>query len=387
VETSGKDSLTVFGTVEASAFNGNSGTWLIDPTNITINNGTGSIGSSTLGANTINNALNSGTSVELTTVGGTGGSGDIALNSSINKTATNSANLTLNASRYLTPSASSVINMPSGNLRIGLNQEGLAVSTNPTIKNAINSVGTVVGSTNINLGTGTYTEGEISINKSLKITGNGASNTTISGNNLSRVFNISGANVTLDGLTITQGKANQGGGILVNSGSTLHINNSTLSNNQAFPDGGAIYNNGTTNIKNSLFVNNTANDVGSGGAIWNNGTLDIINSTFSQNKAGGNGGAINNNSGTTSLSNSTLTQNETQGKKSSGGSIFTNSGKQVSVKNTIIAKNTAQKNQANDVYGSFTDQGNNLIGIRDGSTGFTLELLGNKLKIFETLTW
>ena len=35
VETSGKDSLTVSGIVEASAFNGNSGTWLIDPTDIT----------------------------------------------------------------------------------------------------------------------------------------------------------------------------------------------------------------------------------------------------------------------------------------------------------------------------------------------------------------
>lgn len=86
-------------------------------------------------------------------------------------------------------------------------------------------------------GTITLTTGELLISKNLTIQGPGANQLTISGNLASRVFNISSnITVTMDGLTIANGKAsgsgqNTGGGI-ANSG-TLNVTNSTLSGNSA----------------------------------------------------------------------------------------------------------------------------------------------------------
>jgi hypothetical protein len=372
VETSGKQSLDFSsGQVDASAFLGLPGSWLLDPSDITID---------VTQATNISNSLNNGTSVELSTIGGTGGQGDVLLNSSINKTGSNSSNLTISASRYITPSSGSTINLASGNLTLNLNQESLAVFTNPTIKNAINSVGTVSGSTNINLGSGTYIEGEISINKSFNITGNGASNTIISGNNASRVLNISGTGTTvnLDGLKITQGSVsnNNGGGILVNSGTTLNLKNSTLSNNSATGtggggnegSGGGIYNSGILTISNSTLSGNSTNV--SGGGIKNHGTLDVSNSTLSGNSASY-GGGINNGSsnisGILTVRNSTFSGNSAV----SGGGFFNDFSGQVTIRNSIVAGNTASSSfpEVNNLR-TFTSLGNNLIGQNGNAGGF-----------------
>ncbi len=68
IETSGKQFLKVSSSPDASASNGKAGTWLIDPTDIRIVSpeGTG-IETSFVAAETINNALNNGTSVTLDT--------------------------------------------------------------------------------------------------------------------------------------------------------------------------------------------------------------------------------------------------------------------------------------------------------------------------------
>jgi hypothetical protein len=80
----------------------------------------------------------------------------------------------------------------------------------------------------------------------------------------------------------------------------------------------------------------------------------------------GSGGAIFNNS-TLNLSNCTVTANfaESAGGVGSGGTI--------NVKSTLIAGNYAGKffGAAPDVYGPFVSKGFNLIGKKDGSTGFT----------------
>jgi filamentous hemagglutinin family protein len=75
VETSSKGKLEITSTPDASAPNGAGGTWLIDPTNITIVAGDGgSLGTNTVGNILINNALSGGTSVTLDTSTATGGS-------------------------------------------------------------------------------------------------------------------------------------------------------------------------------------------------------------------------------------------------------------------------------------------------------------------------
>ncbi|MBW4552904.1 MAG: CHAT domain-containing protein [Aphanocapsa sp. GSE-SYN-MK-11-07L] len=68
VETSGKQSLQVLdATVNASAPAGLAGTWLLDPTDITIAATGGRIGEPTVAVSAINTALNQGTSVVITT--------------------------------------------------------------------------------------------------------------------------------------------------------------------------------------------------------------------------------------------------------------------------------------------------------------------------------
>src|SRR5947209_3253223 len=55
-------------------------------------------------------------------------------------------------------------------------------------------------------GTIALTGGELTIDKDLTINGPGANQLTVSGNNLSRVFNINGGSVDISGLTISNGQ-------------------------------------------------------------------------------------------------------------------------------------------------------------------------------------
>src|SRR5262249_61825609 len=70
--------------------------------------------------------------------------------------------------------------------------------------------------------------------KALDIEGLGADQLPVSGNDASRVFQVSatGADVTLAGLAITFGRADQGGGVLT-SGANLTIAGCRLFGNQA----------------------------------------------------------------------------------------------------------------------------------------------------------
>jgi filamentous hemagglutinin family protein len=131
VETSGKQTLNVDGAqVDASAAQGKAGEWLLDPTNMTIANGGGAVltggtlnpaVNSTIAPNTIATALNSGTNVTLSTIGGTGGVGDIALNNSINQTGGGTATLTLTGRRF-TRAPGAQINLTStGRLTFNIN--------------------------------------------------------------------------------------------------------------------------------------------------------------------------------------------------------------------------------------------------------------------------
>lgn len=116
VETSGRELLSVRGTVDVSAVNGQPGTWLLDPRNVTISNSPTS-GGSFSGSNpdvftpttddafvvntAIEAALNLGTSVIITT-GDTGTQvGDISVLASITKIGGGDASLTLQAANNI----------------------------------------------------------------------------------------------------------------------------------------------------------------------------------------------------------------------------------------------------------------------------------------------
>ncbi|MDF5727584.1 MAG: hypothetical protein PUP92_05975 [Rhizonema sp. PD38] len=136
-------------------------------------------------------------------------------------------------------------------------------------------------------------------------------------------------------------------------------------------------------VNNSTFTGNSASDAG---GISNNGTITISNSTISGNRASGKNtisvlasGNVNNNGGgiynrgTLTLVSSTLTLNSA----TNGGGVFNDPGYPyfnpgiANVQNTIIASNLLNENGINpDVSGTFTSNGDNLIGDPTGSSGF-----------------
>ena len=157
------------------------------------------------------------------------------------------------------------------------------------------------------------------------ITGLGADQLTIDGNQASRIFKIdSSVTADISGVTIANGKGGDDGGGIYNAG-VLSIADSTISGNSAWHTGGGVYNSGTLNIADCTLAGNSSGDYG--GGIYNDagsmtstaGTVTITDSTLSDNSASDNGGGIFN-QGTLTITNSTLSGNSAEW----GGGIYNN---------------------------------------------------------------
>jgi len=233
----------------------------------------------------------------------------------------------------------------------------------------------------------------------LTITGPGADKLTINGNNLCRVFYVnSGVTVTIQGITVANGNADNGGGLLNDSGTVITVNNSTFSGNHASVHGGGLYNDGgTISVIDSTISNNTAvwfggaveNDVGemtisgstiignsSGvyGGIDNYGTMEVLNSTIYNNTSTYNCGpsGIFNSSpadGALEIINSTIVGN--RGNVGNGDNCYGGGTGDINFKNSIVADSIALSNCA--VYGGFAAGTTNNISTDDscGIAGFT----------------
>jgi hypothetical protein len=230
------------------------------------------------------------------------------------------------------------------------------ISSCATIGHAI---GLAASGDSVMIAPSVYTE-NLTINMSLKLNGAGATKTIIDGGQTIRVISIlnAAANVTLSKVTIRNGVAAGGGGIL--NWGILTVNNSTVSGNFAASSysatGAGIYNSGTLTINNSTLSGNSGgSNFIYGGAIYSSGKLSITNSTLSGNSAngstGGGGGGIYVASGTARISNTTISGNSGT---PSGGGIY-NSG-QVTLQNSIVANNPSGGNCA----GTVTSNGYNL---------------------------
>ena len=229
---------------------------------------------------------------------------------------------------------------------------------------------------------------QLSITSSITIIGTGARNlivqrSTVAGTANFRIFNISvasGTIVNISGITITNGNNGNesfGGGIQnTSSGDTLNLADVTVTNNTSSFVGGGIYTTSTLNItRSTISFNRTVGGMGldAGGIAINiGGVVNISNSTISNNQAAAGGGGIfvfgqltlNN----VTISNNTATQ---------GGGVSVGAGGSASVRNTIIAANTAPTSP--DVIGVFTSRGNNLIGNGTGGSGFTNGVNGDQV--------
>jgi predicted outer membrane repeat protein len=133
--------------------------------------------------------------------------------------------------------------------------------------------------------------------------------TTVNGNETVRGFNINEA-AGIDGFTIINGKAENGGGIFVNGGFMVFIANCVFESNSATTHGGGIFNDGHANvtITNSHFLKNTAS---SGGGIFNGNNAYVIieDGSFLQNTASFGGGISNGKSVRALVTNSRFANN------------------------------------------------------------------------------
>jgi len=108
---------------------------------------------------------------------------------------------------------------------------------------------------------------QLTVSKSMTITGRGAANTIIQANAAKntatyRVFEITSGTVTLENMTIRYGNPLEGHGGGIYNAATLNINNSTICNNRSYRteykgQGGGIYNSSTLTINNSTVNGNT----------------------------------------------------------------------------------------------------------------------------------
>ena len=120
------------------------------------------------------------------------------------------------------------------------------------------------------------TTGEIVIDKSLVILGNGVENTMIESNGNSRIFNInSGTIVVISDVTIANGGGVDLGGGIFSEGISLSLDNVLLEGNTANLSGGGLFVMGSeVTIFNSILRSNSGNGdalTDGGGGFTNDG--------------------------------------------------------------------------------------------------------------------
>lgn len=207
------------------------------------------------------------------------------------------------------------------------------------------------------------TLGELSITSNLTITGLGARSLIINGNSnqlLGIFYIVVGANTTnIRGVTV----ANAPRCGINNNFGQLDLSEVTIRNN-----GTGICNDSILNVTRSTIHNNTSG----GGIFHSSGNANISNTTISNN-SNQTGGGIQTSSPSLTLNNVTISNNTAT--VSGGGLYYGGQNLGVFVRNTIIANNTAPNGA--DVFSrlgangvTLASNGNNLIGVSDGTTGF-----------------
>lgn len=163
---------------------------------------------------------------------------------------------------------------------------------------------------------------------------------TLSGGNTASLFQVfDPRRLTLQNITLADGKsAGTAAGAIENFGTTLIIN-STLRDNVSTSNGGAIANYGMLNLYNTIVAKNRA-DVAGGGVYNSGGMVNIIDSQFLENVAysqgmASTGGGLDNDAGTANIQNSVFSHSFSA---AHGGAINVNSGV-VDIRNSTLSHN------------------------------------------------
>jgi predicted outer membrane repeat protein len=209
-------------------------------------------------------------------------------------------------------------------------------------------------------GTITLTTGQLDISDDVTITGLGAADSIISGNNNSRIFYIYNYDdpltVSISGLTMTDGAAGTGGAI-ANWGNDLTLSSVVLTGNEAIDTGGAIH-----------------SQISASPNTDSNAPLTIIDSEISDNTAGESGGGLNlYEVGNVTITNTVVSGNETL---YGGGGIYTRNAGNVTIDSSTFDQNTAG-GDGGGLYATFTDSftmTNSTVSGNQATDGGGLEL-------------
>lgn len=231
------------------------------------------------------------------------------------------------------------------------------------------------------------TSAELTVSKDVSIEGSGPA-VRIVGDGNNRVFNVTAANVTLSGMTVTGGGVSEAlaeGGGIANATGTLVLRNVTVKGNSArnspsggIPQGGGVYNNsGTLQIIDSTISGNTVSIAPGGGGIPEGGgisnaagSVSIIRSTISGNTAsiaepGGvpEGGGIESSGGQLAIVDSTV-----GGNTAIGGSIAQGGGIAAFFTTTTLTRTTVSGNAASESGASTISDGGGILQFKGSLT-------------------
>lgn len=201
---------------------------------------------------------------------------------------------------------------------------------------------------------------------------------TVNAGGASRVFEVDNlVSASISGLTITGGNAGSGNGGGIQNYGSLALTDCTVSGNSAngsYPGGfggGVSSSYAALSLTNCTVSGNSATYCG--GVCVNGGKATLVNCTVSGNSAQGTGGLLAEDGGAATLINCTISGNSANSPFGiSYGGLYAQyfSGGTITLGNTIVAGNTPL-DVGNGGFGTaFISEGNNLIGLTDGTTGW-----------------
>ncbi|MEM7131239.1 MAG: choice-of-anchor Q domain-containing protein [Chloroflexota bacterium] len=200
--------------------------------------------------------------------------------------------------------------------------------------------------------------------------------------------------ITLDGFTITAGRAagsigrGTSGGGMVNDDGSPTVANITFRANSAIGNGGGIFNdnNGSPILSNVTF---TANSAHNGGGMYNNSgsSLTLTDIAFSANSASSGGGMYNaSSSGNLALSSVTFAANSAS---SGGGGMYNNNSRS----SVILTNVTFSTNSATGIGGGMRDSSNSPVlsnvafNANSASSGGGIHYSGNGSPVLNNVTF
>jgi CSLREA domain-containing protein len=271
-------------------------------------------------------------------------------------------------------------------------------------------------------GTITLANDQMIVTQPVTITGPGAGVLTVSGNNLSRIFEINngtaavvtasisgltltggnGANngpggavfvadeaLTLSGVVVTGNKAAGGAGIYVGPNGRLTLENSTVSNNTSGGLGGGLRLdiNSVTLIRNST-VSGNQSTAGAGGGIgaFTGASLTVENTTIAGNHttSNNNGGGISAPfHGTLVVRNSTISGNQAKGGLGGGMVAFDTA---TTIENSTISGNSAKLGGGVSVSQGATVVRNSTVAFNTADSDNVNQAFGGGIFIFDSAT-